>query len=395
MDLYLSAEEAADALGISVSTLYTYVSRKGIRSQKLPGTRERRYWLPDIERIRAKERPSGSGFFQKETDITLLTSEGHFYRGESALKLSETQTLEEVAALLWQVDVSAAFNVGLPSAPSELRTLNKVLPRATSSDKAIATFPFLEQANPGAFDLTHVGMCRSGAEVLRWYAAILAERDGPSLEPLHLQVAHFLNAGDEVADLIRRLLVLSADHGFRAGAYAVRAVASTGVSPYRSVLAGLAIANGRRTQFGRVEAMRRMLEDIRDSRNPRSVVLSRLQEGDRLPGFDTLQPYAGASDPRAERLLMDVRRVFGTNELFKKVEEAIVFVEDRMQQKPSFALVNTLLSNLIGLPSTKQLYLLGRCAGWIAHSIEQYQAGPIEPSAVTYVGSLPKPDEPA
>jgi citrate synthase len=235
-------------------------------------------------------------------------------------------------------------------------------------------------------------MCHTGADVLRWYAAILTERDVPSEAPLHLQVARFLRLDDEAADLVRRLLVLSADHGFRAGTYAVRAVASTGVSPYRSILAGFAITNGRRTQFGRVEGIRRMLSEIRESRDPRSVVVGRLQEGDSLPGFDILAPYAEGGDPRAERLLEDTRRVFGQDEAFRKTAEAIDFVENRMGLRPSFALVNTLLGHLIGLPSRKVLYILGRCAGWVAHSIEQYEMGPIEPPVVSYRGSLPTPE---
>src|SRR5258705_9049132 len=44
---YLSAAEAAKALGVSVQTLYVYVSRKAIRSQPIAGSRQRRYWKTD------------------------------------------------------------------------------------------------------------------------------------------------------------------------------------------------------------------------------------------------------------------------------------------------------------------------------------------------------------
>jgi citrate synthase len=394
MDLYISASEAAEILGVSVQTLYTYVSRKGIRSQKVSGSRERRYWAPDIERIRSKERPDAGAprGGRQETDITLLTPDGPFYRGESALRLSKTQTLEEVAAHLWQVEVNAAFGGPLPAAPTEFADLAKMHVDASSTDKAIALLPFLEQANPTAYDLSREGMVRTGADVLRLYAAILTDQSAPSAAPLHLQVAQYLKANDDVADLIRQLLVLSADHGFRAGAYAVRAVASTGVSPYRSVLAGFAITNGRRTQFGRVEGIRRLLAEICESRDPRSAIVARLQEGDALPGFDTLAPYAQSGDPRARHMLDSLERVFGENEVFLKTADAIAFVEDRMRLKPSFALANTLFSELIGLPRQKVLYILGRCAGWVAHSIEQYESGPIEPRVISYRGSLPKPD---
>jgi len=50
-DLYLSADEAASRLGISLATLYAYVSRKNLRSLKVEGSRSRRYWAADIERL--------------------------------------------------------------------------------------------------------------------------------------------------------------------------------------------------------------------------------------------------------------------------------------------------------------------------------------------------------
>ena len=45
---YLTAEQAAKALNINLQTLYAYVSRKGVRSLPIPGTRKRRYWKSDF-----------------------------------------------------------------------------------------------------------------------------------------------------------------------------------------------------------------------------------------------------------------------------------------------------------------------------------------------------------
>src|SRR5712672_1769937 len=78
-DLYVSAETAAEMLGVNLSTLYAYVGRKRIRSQPVPGSRRNRYWRADIERVAgggvapAPERPGG---LRRETDITLITELG-------------------------------------------------------------------------------------------------------------------------------------------------------------------------------------------------------------------------------------------------------------------------------------------------------------------------------
>src|SRR5207244_2841078 len=52
---YWTAKQAADFLGVSLGTLYAYVSRKGIRSAPVPGTREHRYLRTDIEGMRDRK----------------------------------------------------------------------------------------------------------------------------------------------------------------------------------------------------------------------------------------------------------------------------------------------------------------------------------------------------
>ena len=50
--MLLTAREAADRLGIKLDTLYAYVSRGRLRSVAVPGTRQRRYRVEDIEALR-------------------------------------------------------------------------------------------------------------------------------------------------------------------------------------------------------------------------------------------------------------------------------------------------------------------------------------------------------
>src|SRR5262245_35938674 len=53
--LWMSAVNAGRTLGVTVPTLYAYVSRGYIRSEPLPGVRrERRYAAADVERLRQR-----------------------------------------------------------------------------------------------------------------------------------------------------------------------------------------------------------------------------------------------------------------------------------------------------------------------------------------------------
>src|SRR6267154_4282549 len=140
--LYTTAKEAAGALGVSVPTLYAYVSRGLIRSQGMPGSRNRRYWKVDIERLKGRgvaeeqhEGPPPSGArtegLVNETKITLLTPHGLYYRGRDVAELAETETFESVAALLWEADPAMIFGKSLPSAPPSLARLRRGLAELT------------------------------------------------------------------------------------------------------------------------------------------------------------------------------------------------------------------------------------------------------------------------
>lgn len=392
MNLYINAEEAAAELGVSITTLYTYISRRGIRSQQVPGTKKRLYWRSDIDRIKAgKGQAPVSPILigQQDTELTLLTPDGPYYRGHSAIELSETYTLEETAALLWGVSPASVFGDTPAIAPADLRELYKVFSAVSLADKAIGILPSIERANPRAYDLSHEGMCRTGVDLMRWYAAFFTDRAGTSSEPLHIQAAARCNGGDDVADLIRRILVVSADHGFGAGTFAVRAVASSGVTPYRSVLAGFAVSPGRRNVLGGMGGIIRLFAELANDPQPEAVIARRMQEGEDLPGFRIPRPYVHG-DPRVRIILKHLQNIRGDHPTVVKALAAFNYAEAELGKYPGFGMVNELVAQVIGLPSREYLFPLGRCAGWVAHSIERYQASDVDPPEANYRGALPR-----
>src|ERR1700716_3441528 len=99
---YLTAQQAADALGITPATLYAYTSRGQLRSEPIPGRpRERRYYRDDIERLRERKetrqdpaRAAARGLHWgdpvRESGNTLIHDGKFYYRGHDAAKLAET-----------------------------------------------------------------------------------------------------------------------------------------------------------------------------------------------------------------------------------------------------------------------------------------------------------------
>ena len=110
---YLSAREAADRLGVSVATLYSYVSQRPAPLEAAEGaSRARRYYVEDVEALRnrkAVRRDPGSaaqsalnhGMPVLESSITLIQEGGLYYRGYDVLVLAQQYSVEAVASLIW------------------------------------------------------------------------------------------------------------------------------------------------------------------------------------------------------------------------------------------------------------------------------------------------------
>lgn len=109
----VSAEQASARLGVSRQTLYSYVSRGLIRAVPVPAdTRRSLYDARDIAGLieqrscgRARRAVASSTTDWGEpilrSSLTRIVDGTFQYRGQDAVALSDTATLEEVAALLW------------------------------------------------------------------------------------------------------------------------------------------------------------------------------------------------------------------------------------------------------------------------------------------------------
>ncbi|MDB6100983.1 MAG: xis [Gammaproteobacteria bacterium] len=396
--LYITAKEAAAALGVSIPTLYAYVSRGLIRSQGVAGSRNRRYWKVDIERLQGRrvlhehshDQPGSSEETKglvDETKITLLTQRGLYYRGRNVAELAETETFESVAALLWEADPKAVFGKSLPSAPPSLAKLRRGLAELTVFEQAMALFPLIERANPRSYDLSKPGFARTGADLSRWYAAILVGST-PSAAPVHEFIAESLGAPQGFADIIRRLLIVCADHEFDPTTYAVRATANAGVTPYYAVVTGIIASRGQRLQSGRIEAAARLLEEIVAVPDPRDMIVARFRNGEPLVGFGS--PVHDKMDPRAAIVMDALKKKFGDDIELKRLQRAADTAAEISGALMEFILPAIFVGRKLGLKGQElAVGSLGRTAGWIAHAMEQYHGHVLIRPRARYTGPLP------
>ena len=196
-----------------------------------------------------------------------------------------------------------------------------------------------------------------------------------------LALAWGLGPGGPGADLIRRILVLVADHELNASAFAARVAASTGASLSASALAGLATLSGPR-HGGATAAVRTFAAEAAQL-GPRQAIANRLVEDRALPGFG--HPLYPDDDPRAAALL---DRFAPPPDLLAL--RAAVRTFAGLAPNVDFALMAA--CEALGLPADAPfaLFCVARCAGWIAHAIEQGQADTLIRPRARYVG--PEPD---
>ena len=394
MTVYLSAREAAARLGVSTQTLYAYVSRGRLRAYATDDPRARRYEANAVDRLAAEQRRGRRpkevakaaldfGAPVLESRLTLIRDGRLWYRGVDALDLAETARVEDVAALLWSMPAAAAFgeNRSTPD-PGPPRPAADG-PKARSPSELLARFAASDEDDETASWMVDGARLAAGcgAAVRQLLGCITNRRT--SCASIHGQyaAAHDLDATG--ADLIRRALILCADHELNASTFTVRCVASTGASLRVAVVAGLAALAGPR--HGGVTTRVETLWDAIEGRPVLETLRARLAAGEDLPGFG--HPLYPDGDPRAAALLAPM---LTSNET---VAEFVAAVAHLTGQRPSLDVALVAVRRHLRLPigSAFDLFALGRSVGWIAHALEQRSAGQLIRPRAIYVGPPPSP----
>ncbi len=380
-DAWLDGSAVSARLGVKPQTLYAYVSRGRIEARPDPADpRKSLYSADDVARL--LERKSQG---RKPADvargaiawgepvlasaITDVAGGRLYYRGVDAASLAETETLEAVALRLWACDDPGVF----AREPGP-----RVRMRGSGPARAFAAMAARAGREPPALGRGPAALWREGAALMGDLVGAFGEGVEPG--PLHLALARAWGLGEAQADLVRRALVLVADHELNASTFAVRVAASTGASLSAAVLAGLAALSGPR--HGGVAARIAALVEEAGRDGPEAAVKAYIARGDAPPGFGQ-RPYP-AGDPRAKALLSAFRPPKAFT-LLKLAGEAYT------GQPANIDFALAALTRALGLPpdAAFALFAVGRSTGWIAHAIEQLESGALIRPRARYVGPPP------
>ena len=295
-----------------------------------------------------------------------------------------------MAELLWEVDPSERgrlFEQPCALSKDQLARLRHTA-RAGPLTLQQMALPLAGAVDLPSYDLRPPAVRQTGARIVRLWTAVVARRHAPA--PVHeaLQAA-WAPKQPAGAEVIRKALVLCADHELNVSAFAARCAASAGASPYDTVSAALATLRGRR-HGGETERVSALFDETQTPGRARAVIAHRLRLGERMPGFG--HPLYPAGDPRAA-LLLQLAEAAGNTAEWRLARSLANAASELLHDRPNldFGLVALARAYRLPGPAPLILFALGRTVGWIAHAIEQYATAALIRPRARYTGPAPRP----
>lgn len=408
-DRFLSAQEAAAELGVTLATLYAYASRGMVRSEPVPGeTRVKRYPREDVLRLkerkelrrdpeRAAPKALHWGAPVLESAITLVDGNRLYYRGRDAVALARSWSVEEVAALIWTGERSAAADLFAGEAAALPEGAAEILDRVGLSpvERCQVALPLAGAADLSAWDLRPRSVMRTGARILRLLAGTAAGTAGaagarsvPSGPIASVLQAGWAPGRPEAAGPLGTALILCADHELNVSAFTARCVASAAATPWDVVSAGLAALKGGK-HGGYTERVEALFREAGSAAEARRTIAGRLRRGEEIPGFGhTLYP---GGDPRGAALLEIADGIAPGSPAVELAAALAEAVRELIGEPPTLDFGLVTLARGLGLPERTPLALfaLGRSIGWIGHALEEYALDRLIRPRAAYVGELP------
>jgi citrate synthase len=382
-DLWMNRQAATAALGVRQQTLYAYVSRGLIRTRPdAADPRRSSYSKYDIQALVERKRGSRRrtdiatgaiawGEPVLESAISTVRDGQLIFRGREAAELANRATLEEAAALLWQCDVRDAASIAREAAL-------RVAPSKSASAKTRAFDYLAAMANtqPPSYGRSETLQQTDAWALLYGFADTLAGEATSGL--IHQRIASAWELDARGADIVRRALVLIADHELNASTFAVRVAASTGASLAASALAGFCALSG--PLHGQASARALMLLDrIVGADDAKSYIRALVERGEPFLGFNhQLYPLG---DVRAISLLRALKAG-------PRWMRALRLAEKETGLLANVDVALAVMTRELGLIDEAPfvLFAIGRMAGWLAHAMEQRQTGRLIRPRAKYVG---------
>jgi citrate synthase len=379
--LRISATEAASRLGVKRETIYAYVSRGMLHSQRHIDGKSSTFDPGEIDRFRRRKADGRPGRLEVPvtSSITEVTDGHVHYRGHDLTELVEPgRTYEAVAELLWTGELA-------PSEPwptnrsvsAAVRRAVKALPdHATPTDRMMAGVVAAGALDPFRDDRSVDGATATARRLIRAIVDSLpahTETDSDRIaERLWVRLTGRDPADEGLLDIA---LMILADHGMATSTLAARLAASTRAGPHAILLAGLgAVAGPLHGAASRTVHL--MFEDAAD-RGGAAAIAEVMHRDGRVPGIGHF--IHRTNDPRHDLLFDALADHAIDGRRMDVVASVVARTSERIPVAPNVDLALGALTFITEMSpdAGEVIFAIARTAGWIAHALEEYDETPI------------------
>lgn len=426
----LTTAQAAARLRVKPATLYAYVSRGLLRSQRaenggstfdpldieaLAGTRRSR---PEAGTSSAGA-SNGTPLMVLESDLTLVDDDGLLFRGVPAVDLAHEYHFEQVANWFWNpaegMDTVARSDTAARSdTTARFDTPNELIAGIRSAAAALGSEPPLVDvlsmavlaagsADPLRQDLSGEAVRAAGrrcigamVDGLPGNAPDLDAGAGPRAgTTVAARLASKLKANqpargnDDVERLVNSALILLLDHDMAASTMAARVAASARSHPYAAIASALGAFNGvlhGSASSAAVDVLRQSMAGTR----PEQSISAQLANGRGIPGFG--HRIYRQQDPRARQLLAMMRPLPAYEPVLRAVDHVTAVVHARAPHVPNIdlALAALMIGARLQDDAGQVIFAVARTAGWVGHIQDEYTRDPLRLRPMgRYTGPIP------
>jgi citrate synthase len=211
-----------------------------------------------------------------------------------------------------------------------------------------------------------------------------------------LRMIHGAPAAESMAEALDIYWTSVIDNGLNTSAFTARMIASSRASLVAAALGAYCAFTGP-LHGGAPEPTLDMLDEVAASGDIDLWIERKLAAGERLMGFG--HRVFRHRDPRADELRKALERLgpgAGRLAFAAEVERRVQAVFARMKPdrpvlQPNVEINAALLLDAVGIPreAFTPVFAVARCAGWLAHAMEQQKTGRLIRPSSAYVGPVP------
>ena len=357
-----------------------------------------------------------NGYFDRTTSSLIVAKPRKLlYRGYNINDLARFSTFEETTYLLLhgslpthsQLDELDATLKANRELPQEVQDIIRIYRNAHPMDVLRGAVSAMSLSDPDILDVSPQGALKKGIRLTSAVATMVAfhHRVRHGLEPIKpdpelTHAGNFLymlfgerpDADD--TSLMDTDLILHAEHGANASAFAARVAASTGADFWAAITAAVAVLKGPK-HGGAAEGAIRMAQEVGSEENAEAYVENIIANRGRVMGFG--HPVYDDVDPRSVHLKAEAKALGerrGQTKWFSIIEAVTNTEAMKKRAKrgiaPNVALWSGAISSLLGIPDDLfvPLFAVGRMPGWTLHVFEQYSVRDILRPRLLYAGPV-------